>query len=145
MPYPNNTRVVSSVNTKGFNFFNGMRFNHGMKLGERLHIARTHANLTQDQLGDKADCGQGVVSKIERGDQESSAYVPALARACGVSTDWLYDETGPMLTSKRIDQYPEAIRHMVKAAENMEAQDQYRAARLVDTLAEPPHLKNGTQ
>lgn len=90
-----------------------------------------------------AGCGQGVVSKIERGDQDTSAYVVVLARTCGVSPDWLYDETGPMLIKKRLDQYPKPIQHIVQVAENMDPQDQYRAARLIDTLAEP--LKNGTE
>lgn len=115
-----------------------------MTLGERLLKARTRAKLTQEQLGDMADCGQGVVSKIERGDQDASSYIVTLARACGVSADWLQDETGEMLPAKRIDQYPQPIQHMVKVAENMEAQDQYLAARVVDSLSKPD-LKNGTQ
>lgn len=114
-----------------------------MTLGERLRTARHHAKLTQEQLGDLAGCGQGVVSKIERGDQDTSAYVIVLARTCGVSADWLYDETGPMLATRRLDQYPKPIQHMVHVAESMDAQDQYRAARLVDTLAEP--VKNERQ
>lgn len=115
-----------------------------MTLGERLHKARTRAGLTQEQLGELAECGQGVVSKIERGDQDASTYIVLLARACGVSADWLQDETGDMLPAKRIDQYPQPIQHIVKVAENMDTQEQYLAARVVDSLSKPD-LKNGTQ
>jgi transcriptional regulator with XRE-family HTH domain len=108
-----------------------------MTFGKRLRAARLHAKLTQDQLGDLAECGQGVISKIERGDQDTSTYTVMFARICGVSPDWLYDGTGPMIITKRIDQYTKPIQHMVEVAENMDAQDQYRAALLVDTLAEP--------
>lgn len=65
-------------------------------LGERLKIARTYARLSQEELGDLAKCGQGVVSKIERGDQEKSAYVVQLAVACKVRPQWLAMEEGEM-------------------------------------------------
>lgn len=68
-----------------------------MTLGERLKIARDYAGLTQPELAEKAGCGQGVISKIERGDQEVSAYVVKLATACGVRPEWLDDEKGEMV------------------------------------------------
>lgn len=115
-----------------------------MTFGERLRMARKHAGLTQDQLGELSECGQAVISKIERGDQEISAYVVRLARACGVSADWLFDETGPMLPGKRVEQLSKPLQSILHVAENLDAQQQYTAARLIDTLAEQP-LKNGTQ
>jgi transcriptional regulator with XRE-family HTH domain len=114
-----------------------------MTLGERLRMARKHAGLTQEQLGDKAECGQAVISKIERGDQDVSAFVVVLARACGVSSDWLYDETGPMVPGQRIENLPKPLQSILHVAENLDAQQQYVAARLIDTLAESK-LKNGT-
>lgn len=109
-----------------------------MTFGERLRMARKYADLTQEQLGEMAECGQGVISKIERGDQESSAYVVRLARACGVSPDWLHDETGPMLAGQRIEQLAAPLRNILHVAQQLDAQRQYMAARLIDTLAEPP-------
>lgn len=73
-----------------------------MKLGERLRQARQHARLSQEQLGELAGCGQGVVSKIERGDQDNTSYVARLAKACNVSVEWLDEEIGDMIPSAAV-------------------------------------------
>jgi transcriptional regulator with XRE-family HTH domain len=138
----NNTQGISLVNTQAFKYLASGRSNRRMTLGERLRKARKHAGMTQDQLGELAECGQAVISKIERGDQEASAYVVKLARVCGVSADWMYDETGPMLPGKRVEQLPKPLQTILHAAENLDAQEQYRAARLIGTLAEPPTEDN---
>lgn len=85
-------------------------------LGERLKIARKYANLSQEELGEKAKCGQGVVSKIERGDQEKSAYVVQLAVACGVRPEWLAMEQGNMVDDPKYSvSTPEGVAEIVKA------------------------------
>lgn len=93
-----NTKVLLNVNTIVFGMKAPIVLNScDMKLGERLRLARKYAKLTQEELGDKAGCGQGVVSKIERGDQDNTAYVVKLAQACGVSITWLDSGEGEML------------------------------------------------
>lgn len=67
-----------------------------MRFGERLKKARIDAGLSQKQLEAASGVSQKTISKIERGDQEGSTQVAALARACGVNTDWLASEHGPM-------------------------------------------------
>lgn len=64
-----------------------------MEYGERLKAARKHKGWSQKQLEEKSGVGQGSISKIERGEQEegSSAFDIPLARALGVSAEWLYD------------------------------------------------------
>lgn len=95
---PFNTRVLCSVNTGVVLLPNTKVLNcEAMTLGERLKAAREYAGLTQEELGVKACCGQGVVSKIERGDQDKTAYVVKLATACGVRPEWLDDESGEMV------------------------------------------------
>ena len=115
-----------------------------MTFGERLRRARLDAKLTQDELGDLAGCGQGVISKIERGDQDASTYTVKLASILKVSPYWLDDGSGDMRSGRTIDELPKPIQHMIQVTENMEAQEQYLAARLVDTLAKPEPM-NGTQ
>jgi transcriptional regulator with XRE-family HTH domain len=77
-------------------------------LGLRLKKARDHAGLSQKQLQDRAGVSQKTISKIERGDQESSTQVVQLARACGVNVDWLATGRGEMLTMPLAVQQPPA-------------------------------------
>lgn len=60
-----------------------------MKLSDRLKTARKAKNWTQQQLAQKSGVPQGTISKIERGDQETTAYTVDLADALGVSATWL--------------------------------------------------------
>jgi Predicted transcriptional regulator len=60
-----------------------------MKYGNRLKEARKRKGLSQEQLAKKSGVGQGSISKIERGDQDSSAYDIELALALDVSPLWL--------------------------------------------------------
>lgn len=78
-----------------------------MNLGERLKKARLQAKLSQKQLEDRSGVSQKTISKIERGDQEGSTQIAMLARACGVRTDWLAAESGPMLASQQAANEPE--------------------------------------
>jgi len=45
--------------------------------------------LTQEELARASGVSQKTISKIERGDQAASSAVVQLARACGVTPDWL--------------------------------------------------------
>lgn len=58
-------------------------------VGERLALARAWAGLTQTKLAKKIGIEQTSISQLERGESQRSTYVAELARACGVSTDWL--------------------------------------------------------
>ena len=70
----------------------------GMTLAERLrHARKEYAGLTQKELEEKSKVSQQTISNIETGIQIESTDIVMLARACGVSPDWLYDETGPMV------------------------------------------------
>lgn len=73
-----------------------------MKFGERLRKARTDAGLSQKQLEAASGVSQKTNSKIERGDQEGSTQVAELARACGVNTDWLAGDRGPMRAGDKV-------------------------------------------
>jgi transcriptional regulator with XRE-family HTH domain len=64
-----------------------------MKLGDRVKFARKHRGLTQATLGKLVGASQQAIQKLERGG-ETSALLPKIARACGVSIDWLDTETG---------------------------------------------------
>lgn len=109
-----------------------------MKLSERIKKARQHAKLTQEQLSSKSGVAQQVISKLENGKQLETAGIVKIARACKVSADWLEDETGPMLlpVSTGYGQ-PEYIRNVIETMRVMEPTEQYLAARLIETIANP--------
>lgn len=69
-------------------------------LGYRLKLARTRADMTQQELSDATGVRQASISKIERGDQSESGSVTVLARACGVRAEWLAEGLPPMLDER---------------------------------------------
>lgn len=107
-----------------------------MEFSERLRHARESAKLTQEQLAQKSGVKQGTISKIERGDADSSTFTVQLAIACGVRPEWLAIEDGPM-----IDQYKIA-EEIANKLESKERAAWYRFGR---ALAEPTEGTNGDQ
>ena len=79
-----------------------------MKFGDRLELARKSAKLTQEELAKKSGVQQGTISKIERGDADSSTFTVQLAIACGVRPEWLAIEDGSMTGSPFQVRQPEA-------------------------------------
>lgn len=71
-----------------------------MTFGTRLKQAREQAGLTQESLATASGVKQGTISKIERGESESSTFVVQLAIACKVRIEWLALNTGPMLDTR---------------------------------------------
>lgn len=71
-----------------------------MKYGERLQMARKHADLTQNQLAQRINhvCTQENISKLERGNASGSEFTAQFANACGVRAMWLAAEDGEMLS-----------------------------------------------
>lgn len=71
------------------------------KYGARLKAARKHAKLSQADLAEMVGLSQPTISNLEKpeNDASGSEYTVKLARACGVSVDWLDDEIGEMLPS----------------------------------------------
>lgn len=67
-----------------------------MNYGERLRYARKFRSLKQDQLAAASGVKQGTISKIERGDQSSSKFDIALAKALRIRVEWLALDEGPM-------------------------------------------------
>jgi transcriptional regulator with XRE-family HTH domain len=65
-------------------------------LPERLQWAREHAGLSARDLDKLADLTPGHTASVEVGRRASPSAdtVRALARALGISTDWLIDGTG---------------------------------------------------
>lgn len=66
-------------------------------LGDRVKKARKHAGLTQVQLAKKVDTSQGAISDIENGRNKESSSLYDIAKATGVSADWLINNHGEML------------------------------------------------
>ena len=78
-----NTNVVGFINTFVLDWFT-------MKYGERLRVAREKKGLSQEDLAKASGVGQGTISKIERGDQNSSGYDAILSYTLDIDAMWLY-------------------------------------------------------
>lgn len=70
-------------------------------LGERIKAARQHASLTQKQLADAAKVEQPLISQLERGKTQKTAYLTHIAKACRVSAQWLATGEGDMVPGLR--------------------------------------------
>lgn len=85
-----------------------------MNFGERLKQARRHAGLTQQELAEKSYVKQGTISKIERGDTDSSTFTVQLSTACGVRSEWLAVGDGEMLNIVSATTQEEEVLKMIK-------------------------------
>ena len=64
-------------------------------LKDRLIHARDLRTLTQAELAQKSHCAQSAIGNVESGARQSLKNIVLVARALGVSVDWLYDGKGP--------------------------------------------------
>lgn len=100
------------VNTiSGLNYHQRSRIISVMRetLGSRLKKARTDAGLTQEELARAAGVTQKTISKIERGDQVATAAIVQLARACGVTPEWLSEGAPTKQQAHQIESTAPAI------------------------------------
>lgn len=76
--------------------------------GKRLYESRKLAKLTQAALAKKVGISQGTLAELEKIGQ-GSAYTPQLAKACGVSPEWLASgeaEAAPSAKSLSLSSIP---------------------------------------
>ena len=66
-------------------------------VAERLRFAREQRGWTQSQLAAASDVSQGTIGNIESGARQSRGSLPKIAKALGVSHDWLADGEGEMV------------------------------------------------
>lgn len=66
-------------------------------IAERLKEARELKGWTQAQLAIAADVSTGTIGNIESGQRQSKGSVPQIAKALGISYEWLANEVGPMV------------------------------------------------
>lgn len=105
-----------------------------MKYGERLKLAR--GKMTQARLAELARVNQSLISQLENSPTATgSEYTIRLARALGISPDWLADEIGEMITSEQIQRDPR-IEHVLKVMESLPPYAVDAGVREIDSLAE---------
>jgi transcriptional regulator with XRE-family HTH domain len=64
--------------------------------GQRLLVARKHAQLTQKELGDRTGLGQSAIAYLEsKGHASEQTWL--IAQVCGVRAAWLARDEGAML------------------------------------------------
>lgn len=81
--------VLNKSNTTVFALKNTKVLNGEMSLKDRLRQSRKNARLSQEELADKVGCTQGLISKIERGDQTETALIVEIAAALNVRPEYL--------------------------------------------------------
>ncbi|KQT37700.1 helix-turn-helix domain-containing protein [Methylophilus sp. Leaf414] len=133
----NNTIVLIKINTPVLEKNTDWVLNRDMKFSERVKKARKYAKMSQESLALAVGCSQGLISKIERGEQEETAYVVKIARACKVNVDWLDAETGEM--AEPDFHYPpnSPESKALSVMQQMDEATKYQAVRLLNSLAEP--------
>ncbi|WP_205191307.1 S24 family peptidase [Burkholderia sp. LMG 13014] len=77
-----------------------------MSIGTRIREVRTELELSQPALAARAGVSQGTISQLENNPLQSSKYLPAIARALGVSVDWLSTGIGERGRTKKIAVLP---------------------------------------
>lgn len=86
------------VNTESnFTFDNQSNKFQNMTFSERLIAAMAHKRIDQTKLAEVTGISQPTISKITRGETESSTFTVQLAVACGVRPEWLAMESGEMV------------------------------------------------
>lgn len=78
-----------------------------MTIAQRLKRARTEKDWSQAQLAVVADVSQGTIGNIESGVRQSKGSLPQIAKALGISHDWLAYDIGEMRL--RADAAPPAV------------------------------------
>lgn len=119
-----------------------------MNFSERLKISRKYAKLSQEELALRTGCSQGVISKIERGDQEESTLVVKFALACQVNPIWLDSGDGEMeqtyvpLTQK-IQTHLQVLQLLPDYAQEEVIRDAIKTAELIEKAQATPAKKSG--
>ena len=60
-----------------------------MRLGDLIKQLRTNAKLSQTELGRKCGLSQTTISDLERGRNDGSTEIPAIAKALGMTAETL--------------------------------------------------------
>lgn len=138
----NNTIVISEVNTLVLGKFNTEVLNANMCIGKRIVIARKLAEMSQEELADAVGCTQGLISKLERGDQNETGLIVKIARATNTDPFWLDSGEGEPRSNLKI--YPNTPESQVLLAmQHMEDYTKYQVVKISNSLAEPTQ-GNGT-
>lgn len=89
-----------------------------MNMSEKIQYSRRRAGLSQEQLADRLGISRQAVSKWETGEAMPDATKLApLAKALGVSVDWLLTEDDEQFSPPRedwSDRLPRQLRYFVK-------------------------------
>jgi transcriptional regulator with XRE-family HTH domain len=117
-----------------------------MNFNERLKWAREEAGFTQKQLVDllpkkpdgKAMMSQANLAKMEKNDKTvGSNYSYFIAIACGISPNWLINESGDpkgITVNYKGDEPEYEVLTLMQA---MDEKTKKRAVRLLSTLTDP--------
>lgn len=90
--------------------------------------------MTQAELSNQSGVSQSLISQLENSTTATgSEYTPRLARALGISVDWLADEIGDMFP---VNEVSEPMRHLITKLSTMTEREQYRIVRMVDAFAD---------
>lgn len=103
-------------------------------LSKRLREERERAKLTQQELAKKAGCGQSLIGNLESGAQKSSAKIPLIAAALGVSALYLSEGKG----QKELDNLDQPRLSAQESSATYRTEPASRAERVADKVADLP-------
>lgn len=95
-------------------------------LGDRLKKARKRARISQEELANKCNVSQGVISKIERGDQDRSTKTNEFAKILMCDPYWLATGEGEIIPSDGVG--------MTYIKKHFESLSDSQKNRLIDSL-----------
>ena len=94
------------------------------KRGERIREALAAANMTAVALAERVGCHPVYLARVIAGDRQGGKYAPEIAKALGVTPEWL--EHGGPTAKAPTSPYLNALAHLAAA----ERETQTVAARL---------------
>ncbi len=65
-------------------------------LGMRVKAQRNKKGWSQSDLAKRAQVSQGAISQLENGTSENTRHLSAIAKALGVTTEYLTDGKEPL-------------------------------------------------
>ncbi|WP_414162854.1 LexA family protein [Superficieibacter sp. BNK-5] len=113
-----------------------------MSISARVRAKREQLGLTQTELAEKVKASQQAIEQLENGKTRRPRYLPELAKALGVSVDWIlngdenFSQISPYVPGKK---YP--VLSKIQAGAWLEAVEAYTLKDIDNWLESDAHIQ----
>lgn len=113
-----------------------------MSISARVRAKRERLGLTQTELAEKVKASQQAIEQLENGKTRRPRYLPELAKALGVSVDWIlngdenFSQISPYVPGKK---YP--VLSKIQAGAWLEAVEAYTLKDIDNWLESDAHIQ----